>query len=164
VGLSAVVFSNDQEKLPLSPLTASGKLIQSIEQDYTDRLQFYKTNLVKCAPVKDDKIRYPLQHEMEKCYPNFEWELEHLKPKTVFLLGKQVATFIFKKLGVPEPKFSENLAYDAILIDGTTYVPIHHPSYILVYKRKNLESYIKSIQQHFPGTKYSTQNVLCTGF
>lgn len=149
VGLSAVIFSEDQESLPLSPLTPSGRLIQSIEQGFIGQMQFYKTNLVKCAPVKDDKIRYPLQHEMEKCYPNFEWELENLQPKTVFLLGKQVSNFVMKQLGFPPPTLADDFSYTAITVNGTDFIPIHHPSYILVYKRKWVEAYIENIQAHF---------------
>jgi len=150
VGLSAVIFSDDQESLPLSPSTPSGRLIQSIEQGFTGKMQFYKTNLVKCAPVKDDKIRYPLQHEMEKCYPNFEWELENLQPKTVFLLGKQVSNFVMKQLGFPPPTLADDFSYTAVRVNGTDFIPIHHPSYILVYKRKWVEAYMDNIQAHFP--------------
>src|SRR5574337_681941 len=79
VGLSAVQFEEGQEKLPLSPLTPSGSLIHSIEAPMKKWFSFYKTNLVKCAPIQEDKIRYPVAHEMEKCFPNLLWELDHLQ-------------------------------------------------------------------------------------
>src|SRR5256885_6087631 len=60
VGLSAVQFENGEEKMPLSPLTASGGLVHSIETPLRTTFSFYKTNLVKCAPLDEDKIRYPL--------------------------------------------------------------------------------------------------------
>ena len=147
VGLSAVLFSDDEEKLPLSPLTRSGALIQSIENPFLGEITFYKTNLVKCVPLKNDKIRYPLDHEMEKCFINFEIELEELNPSTVFLLGKQVANFVFKKLTDHLPVLSEDFEYTSILVGQTRFVPIHHPSYILVYKRKFLDDYKQSIQR-----------------
>ena len=93
-----------------------------------------------------DKVRYPLLHEMEKCYPNFEWELETLQPKTVFLLGKQVADFILKKMGVRNFSLDDNFNYHGIQINGITFIPVHHPSYILVYKRKALPEYIASLR------------------
>ena len=46
---------------------------------------------------KNERIRYPIQDEMEKCFPNLESEIKELKPTIVFLLGKQVSTFIAKK-------------------------------------------------------------------
>lgn len=155
VGLSAVRFDADEEKLPLSPLTPSGSLIHKIEQPFTKKIAFYKTNLVKCVPLNEDKIRYPLEHEMEKCFSNFTWELEQLNPNTVFLLGKQVATFVLKKMATVRPEFNEDFTYTSMKINGIKFIPIHHPSYVLVYKRKNLEQYIKSIQQFFPKNRIS---------
>ncbi len=146
VGLSAVLFEEGDEKLPLSILTRTGTLVHSIETPFNNSLSFYKTNLVKRAPMAGDKVRYPLLHEMEKCYPNFEWELETLQPKTVFLLGKQVADFILKKMGVRNFSLDDNFNYHGIQINGITFIPVHHPSYILVYKRKALPEYIASLR------------------
>lgn len=146
VGLSAVQFQEGQEKLPLSPLTASGALIHSIEASLKKQFSFYKTNLVKCAPLQKDKIRYPVAHEMEKCFPNLLWELEHLQPTTVFLLGKQVGDFVLKKFGLSKPYFSDDFRYEVFQTGSTRFIPIHHPSYILVYKRKLITQYIDSLQ------------------
>ncbi len=147
VGLSAVQFDDDIERLPLSPLTRSGALINDIENPLTEIISFYKTNLVKCVPLKEGKIRYPLEHEMEKCFPNFKYELETLTPSVVFLLGKQVASFVMKKMGVREIYLPDDFKYKPIEIDGTFFVPIHHPSYMLVYKRKFLKVYTRNIQK-----------------
>lgn len=147
VGLSAVLFAEGDEKLPLSPLTATGTLVQTIEAPFRKRIRFYKTNLVKCAPIKEDKIRYPSTFEMEKCYPNFIWELENLSPTTVFLLGKQVSDFILKKLGHPSIKMDDEFNYEGITYGSIQFIPIHHPSYILVYKRKQLDQYIAGVQK-----------------
>lgn len=150
VGLSAVQL-NDNEivRIPLSPSTRSGGLIHQIEEPFYQKTGFYKTNLVKCLPLKNDKIRYPLEDEMEKCYPNFEFELEVLQPKLVFLLGKQVASFVFKKkLGIPAI-LPDDFRYTGSLMNGVLYVPVHHPSFILVYKRKQVATYINNIQALF---------------
>lgn len=147
VGLSAVWFDEGEEKLPLSPNTASGSLVHSIEAPFLTKFSFYKTNLVKCVPLNNDKIRYPLAHEMDKCFSNFEWELEHLSPKTVFLLGKQVSDFVLKKFGLPKTSLDENFHYEVLNVGNIKFVPIHHPSYILVYKRKNLQQYIVGLQK-----------------
>lgn len=147
VGLSAIQFDEGIEQLPLSPTTRTGALISTIEETLKTEISFYKTNLVKCVPLKDDgKIRYPIEHEMEKCFPNFQFELDALNPSVVFLLGKQVATFVMKKMGVKGITFPENFKYKPIEVNNTFFVPIHHPSYMLVYKRKQLNAYISSIQ------------------
>lgn len=147
VGLSAVQFDEGQEKLPLSPFTPSGALIHSIERPLKRHFSFYKTNLVKCAPLHKDKLRYPLAHEMEKCFPNFEWELEHLNPRMVFLLGKQVSDFVMAKLGLPRPSFNGHFEYETFHKENMKFVPIHHPSYILVYKRKFVGNYTAHLQK-----------------
>ena len=148
VGLSAVLFEEGIEPLPLSPLTKSGSLIESIEEPLRREIQFYKTNIVKCVPLNTElgKIRYPHEHEMEKCFPNFEYEMEVLTPKVVFLLGKQTASFVMKKFGFRDLSLPENFKYKAYKKNSVFFIPIHHPSYILVYKRKELTTYTKSIQ------------------
>jgi len=146
VGLSAVAFNDEDHKTPLSPSTRSGALVAEIESSFGDSLSFYKTNVVKCLPLKKDKIRYPMQHEMEKCYPNLEAETKQLRPKVVFLLGKQVASFVLSKLNLTQYTLDENFKYDVFSIDGVFYVPIHHPSFVLVYKRKNINAYITQIR------------------
>ncbi|MCD4665781.1 MAG: uracil-DNA glycosylase family protein [Bacteroidales bacterium] len=146
VGLSAVKISENEAKQPLSPFTRSGELIKEIESLYSDRFSFYKTNLVKCLPLKSDKIRYPLKHEMIKCSPNLETEIDTLKPSLVFLLGKQVSSFIIEKLTNSKVILDDKFCYDSIKINNVRYIPIHHPSYILIYRRKHKKNYIEGIR------------------
>ncbi|MDX2046612.1 MAG: uracil-DNA glycosylase family protein [Chitinophagaceae bacterium] len=146
VGLSAVQFDESIERLPLSPNTKSGALINEIEKPLRENISFYKTNIVKCLPLKDGKIRYPLEHEMEKCFPNFEHEINELSPSIVFLLGKQVATFVLKKMGIDDFILSDDFKYDVFEFGETLFIPVHHPSFILVYKRKFLNKYTSALQ------------------
>lgn len=146
VGLSAVAFSEEEDRVPLSPNTRSGALIAEIENGFLDSGFFYKTNLVKCLPLRENKIRYPIAKEMEKCFPNLELEIEELKPRVIFLLGKQVASFVLDRIGISSFGLDEDFKYQGYETGGITYVPIHHPSYVLVYKRKNLSSYISNIR------------------
>lgn len=146
VGLSAVQFDESIERLPLSPNTKSGALINEIEKPLRENVSFYKTNIVKCLPLKDGKIRYPLEHEMEKCFPNFEHEINELSPSIVFLLGKQVATFVLKKMGIDDFILSDDFKYDVFEFGETLFIPVHHPSFILVYKRKFLNKYTSALQ------------------
>ncbi len=146
VGLSAVRFEEGIEKLPLSPYTNTGALIEKIELPLRKSTLFYKTNLVKCAPLKGGKIRYPHRNEMEKCYPNFEHEIRTLKPSKVFLLGKQVASFVLNKYSIKDVNLCKEFNYNHFVVNGISYIPIHHPSYILVYKRKHLNKYVASIR------------------
>ncbi|HXD77733.1 MAG TPA: uracil-DNA glycosylase family protein [Puia sp.] len=143
VGLSAVKLSQGEEGVPLSQNTPTGKLVYEIEKPFTKTLSFYRTNLVKCAPMLNGKIRYPTKQEMSWCFPNLEEEIAILNPKVIILLGKQVSNFV-----VDEGKVSldENFSYRYYSKNNIHYIPVHHPSYVLVYKRKNIQTYISNIQ------------------
>ena len=147
VGLSAVRVSNANEDTPLSVNTNSGNLINEIEKPFID-IEFYKTNLVKCLPLRKGKIRYPTKNEMKSCYSKLSLEIQTLKPRLVFLLGKQVASFIAKNGNCHEVfKFDDNFHYQSFNIGETVFVPIHHPSYILIFKRKRVNNYIEQIKR-----------------
>lgn len=75
------------------------------------------------------------------------WIIEKLYNAIVFLLGKQVASFVFKKYANKEVNFDKDFRYKGIKKDNILYVPIHHPSYILVYKRKQLDNYVTNIRK-----------------
>jgi len=137
VGLSAVRIS-DKRDVPLSDNTNSGKLISSIEF-FIPEVSFYKTNLVKCLPLKDEKIRYPSKNEMKTCFFHLENEIDSLNPSLVFLLGKQVASFVLNKYGINEYSLDDDFFYESFEVENLKFIPIHHPSYILVYKRKRLQ-------------------------
>ncbi|MBZ0203271.1 MAG: uracil-DNA glycosylase family protein [Ignavibacteria bacterium] len=146
VGLSAVKVNNVKSDTPLSPRTNTGKLISEIEK-CNQQYRFYKTNLVKCLPLDNDKIRYPNKAEMNKCYSNLDFEIRKGKPKIVILLGKVVIDFVSKIINLTKAKLNDNFNYETFKIDDTIYIPVHHPSYILVYKRKRIEEYIGNISQ-----------------
>jgi DNA polymerase len=158
VGLSSVLFTEEEIKQPLSPYTRSGALINEIENPYTNKISFYKTNVVKCLPLNNGKIRYPFKHEMEKCFPNLETEIEILKPSLVFLLGKQVGEFVFNKFSLGNVSLDEDFNYNSIVFNNVRYIPVHHPSYVLVYKRKFINDYIKGISSFFDITDVAKTN------
>jgi DNA polymerase len=148
VGLSAKQAMSDIEK-PLSATTNSGKVICEIEKKYIKTIT-YKTNLVKCLPLDDrGKLRYPKQHEMELCMLNLEKEICELSPKVIFLLGNKVTDTVGKYFSI---KFEKIKGYEYKLYkhEDNYFVPIHHPSYIWVYKRKQMNDYY-----------FGVKNVLC---
>jgi uracil-DNA glycosylase len=148
VGLSSVMFTEEEIKLPLSPNTRSGSLIHEIEEPFQDTVSFYKTNIVKCLPLLNDKIRYPSKREIEKCYPNLLDEIKELKPKIVFLLGKIVSDYVLNEIFIKSYLLDDTFNYQSYLHEGIVYIPIHHPSFILVYRRKQVVDYINGISNH----------------
>lgn len=151
VGISAKPPKNGTAVSPLSEESNSGKIIKKIENSLPN-LSFYKTNLVKCPPLTTDgKLRYPTEKEQDHWYPSFINELKSVQPKLVFVLGSLVSNYIFKKNGVKKIKgFDPNFKYEWFDINNVHFVPIHHPSYIHVYKRKKIESYVRSIKNLIP--------------
>lgn len=145
VGLSAKIVKHDDEG-PLSPTTNSGKLISNVESNFYG-ISTYRTNLVKCVPLDElQKLRYPNNKEIESCFPNLKDELNELTPRIVFLLGDKVATAVSKQFNI---EFNEwdDFRYAYTEFNGTYYVPIHHPSYIYVYKRKHVQLYVDGISE-----------------
>jgi DNA polymerase len=143
VGLSAKKVSCDNER-PLSPTTNSGKLICNVEERCYG-VTTYRTNLVKCVPLDErQKLRYPNRKEINICFPNLENEIKELLPKIVFLLGDKVTTTISKQFHLNFTSWDE-FSYSFTEHNGAYYIPVHHPSYVYVYKRKYMDTYIYSL-------------------
>jgi len=144
VGLSAKKTDKEDE-VPLSPETNSGALILQAEKMCMGVLT-YRTNLVKCVPLDDKgKLRYPSKKEANVCLPNLTVEIEELKPKIIFLLGNQVREAVGRFYSLAFEGW-EDFNYSPVKKNKAYYVPIHHPSYIHVYKRKNIDDYITSLE------------------
>lgn len=144
VGLSAKRSFRTEKCPPLHISTNTGKLIAEIEA-LCHRANFHKTNLVNFPPLDSvGKLRYPTTEECALCYPELQTELKLFDPQVVILLGNKTATFIFNQMGLQMPKLSYE--YQVFDCGGVMYVPIHHPSYILVYKRSKKDLYIKAVK------------------
>lgn len=144
VGLSAKLLSGVNER-PLSPSTNSGAILTRVEEG-CGNLEAYRTNLVKCVPLNaQGKIRYPNNAEINYCISHLDLELRDLSPKIIFLLGNQVTGAIGKKYGISFQKWS-GFNYTFEKYKDYYFVPIHHPSYIYVYKRKQISEYIAGIE------------------
>ena len=130
VGISAKMKETEDE-MPLSENTNSGKLIKMIEErllEENNNLLCYRSNMVKCVPLNEEgKIRYPDNLEIENCIENLEYELNIVNPKVVVFLGRLVEKYLKKK----------------IIELGYNVITIYHPSYIYVYRKKEIEKYVE---------------------
>jgi DNA polymerase len=143
VGLSAKPKGSVCE-VALSPTTRSGQLIQLVETN-CDGISTHKTNLVNFAPLDEhNKLRYPNTKEIDQCFPEFKKEMDSLDPKIVFLLGGIVTKAISRHMNLPFENW-EGYDYKFLESEGIIYIPIHHPSYIYVYKRKEVDDYVGNI-------------------
>ena len=145
VGLSAKKTESDHDA-PLSPKTNTGMLLHKIEES-CENVSTYKTNLVKCLPLNEQqKLRYPSRNEIDSCFENLISEIHTMSPKIVFLLGEKVYSSVGRHLKIEFEKWDE---FDFLYkeYEGIYYVPIHHPSYVYVYRRKRIEEYAKSVER-----------------
>lgn len=131
-------------EVPLSPDTNTGMLLQKIEQKCKN-VVFYKTNLVKCLPLTNqNRLRYPNKTEIDLCFENLITEINAMSPKIVFLLGEKVSASVQRHLKI-KPKKWDGFKYYFTEHNGVYYIPIQHPSYIYVYKRKEMQEYIDEV-------------------
>ena len=143
VGLSAKIATYDGEK-PLSSTTNSGGLLCEVEKKCTG-IPMYRTNLVKCAPLTEaGKLRYPNQNEIDSCLPHLRFEIEELAPQIVFLLGSKVSDAVSRFFSIEFDKW-DGFNYSYEIYNNIYFVPIHHPSYIYVYKRKMIGEYVDGL-------------------
>jgi len=144
VGLSAKEIGGVDNFTPLHVGTNTGKLVAEIEAQCLN-VKFYKTNLVKFPPLDSrKKLRYPTLKECVLCYPELQTEIKVINPQIVLLLGIKTATFVLEQCGLQMPKLSYE--YSVLKYKKRWYVPIHHPSYIMVYKRKEKDQYVKAVK------------------
>ncbi len=133
VGLSAKEVNDIDKNIPLENNTNSGRIIEKIENNFGD-INFYKTNLVKCLPLDNNKkLRYPTRKEMDICIDNLLCEISCLKPKIIFLLGNKVSSYLEKYLK------------NSNMVINSKIITIYHPSYIWIYKKKQLDKYIEDV-------------------
>ena len=90
----------------------------------------YKTNLVKFTP-KDEKgkIRYPSKEEISSQLNLLIEEIKTKQPKVILAMGNMVSDYLqsVKEL-IP-----------------TNIEKVEHPSYISVYRRKQIDEYLEKI-------------------
>ncbi len=145
VGLSAKKTKYDNEK-PLSSTTNSGKIIAQIEERCAG-IQMYKTNIVKCLPLDGKgKLRYPSRYETDLCISNLDSEISALSPTVVFLLGGKVTEAVGRYFQIELESWID-FYYKPKQCKGIYFIPIQHPSYIHVYKRKRIDDYICGIER-----------------
>ena len=147
VGLSAKKIDRGTSFIPLAPETPTGNILQEIEGQLLG-VRFYKTNLVKCPPLDaDGKLRYPDEKEMDVCFNNLEYEIKIIKPAIIVLLGLKVANFCFPRMFGHKAALPNNFGYQPKQTGEASFIPVHHPSFINVYRKKQQTAYRNSIRR-----------------
>lgn len=136
-GLSAVPTTDVDSDEPFSAGTRSGKLLRDIAGGLSAATVYY-TNLVKCLPLQQDRIRYPMRSELELCFRFYQAELADLLPSKVVLFGRQVSGFVADKLGLRFGPQRGVFDFRVAKLGNTEFMAAHHPSYVLVYKHRSV--------------------------
>ena len=129
VGLSHKCGKHGEVLEAFCDSTNSGKVISEILRK-SNGVAVYTTNLVKWVPIDSQgKIRYPNLEEKQTWLIELEKEIQIYKPKQIFCFGKQVSDFVVKNLS----------------LKNIEVISVEHPSYIAIYKRKDMDDYIANI-------------------
>ena len=130
--MKKVVFiglSNKKDKEPFDKTTNSGKIINEVINHLDCKC--FKINLVPYAPLNESgKLRYPTKEEIKKALNDFKKTIKKLKPDCIVGLGNIV-----------NKELKKIKKYQNILICET------HPSYVYVYKKRELNQYIKNLEK-----------------
>lgn len=97
-------------------------------------------------PSEAKTMTHPNQAEIDCCFKNLLAEIAEVKPKVVILLGEKVCSAVEKKLDIKLKRW-RGFEYFATEHNGIWYLPVQHPSYIYVYKRKEAEKYVEKIAE-----------------
>lgn len=109
------------------------KILLSVEIDR--QTETYISNIVKCRPPGN---RVPTLEEAQECIHFLEYQIKHVQPKIIVLLG---ATSLKYALGLKNPKITQLhgkwLDHSVLpedkqeLFKDKLLMPFYHPSYLL---------------------------------
>jgi uracil-DNA glycosylase len=148
VGVSAKPRSTS-----LDPRTPTGRVVSRIEERLS-QVRFYRTNLVKC-PTTDPsgRMRVPVAEEIQRCLALLRSEIDRVRPCVVVGLGTVVSRALFEWAGGDWEfnGFGNRIRYRVYSSPQISLLPVHHPSYMLVYRRRKIEHYIDCIARAIHG-------------
>jgi len=143
VGLSAKPMCKH-----LAPETRTGYIIGQIIH-HLPSIKTVKTNLVKTPPIdREGNLRYPNPNEMKLGWNELQGEMNQTFPNLLVTLGQQVSFFLRSQMGVQpaKPQFPADFSYQSYVSQSKSYIlSVHHPSFIYVYRRKDIENYVKNV-------------------
>lgn len=143
-----VGLSNKPGRDALPADTASGAIIDAIEKRLPG-IDVFRTNATTAAPLDaQGQLRYPTELELRRAFPVLRKRLAISEPAIVVPLGAIVTRFLLKRLGVTSrfSTFDHAFRYQGFLTPtGRVVLPIHHPSYIVIYRRVQLDLYVRRV-------------------
>ena len=143
VGLSA---KPNCEHLALE--TRTGYIIEQIIH-HLPSVKIVKTNLVKTPPIDQaGNLRYPNPNEMKLGWNELQNQMNQRFPDLLVTLGQQVSFFLRSQMGIQpaKPQLPSDFSYGSYLSQAQSIIlSVHHPSFIYVYRRKDIENYVENV-------------------
>jgi uracil-DNA glycosylase len=143
VGLSAKPMCEH-----LDPETRTGTIIERIIHELP-AIETVKTNLVKIPPIdQKGNLRYPNQTEMQSGWNQLRHEIDKTFPTIIVTLGQQVSFFLRSQMGIhpAKPRLPSDFSYESYLLSSQfNILSVHHPSFIYVYRRKDIVKYVENV-------------------
>ncbi len=143
VGLSAKPMCEH-----LAPITRTGTIVDQIIH-HLPSIKAVKTNLVKTPPIDHEgKLRYPNPDEMKLGWNELQEEMNQTFLILLVTLGQQVSFFLRSQMGVQpvKPHLPDDFSYESYLSQSSSNIlSVHHPSFVFVYRRKDVENYINNV-------------------
>ena len=104
----------------------------------------HKANLVDFAPLdENNRIRYPTTKEIILNQRKLLRRLEEIDPMAIIAMGGMVTRHLGEMLRI---KSESPKSFNYRAVDGKwPLVSVHHPSYVGVYKKKEMQNYIIQI-------------------
>lgn len=132
----------------LAPETKTGQIINQII-DRIPSVSIVKSNLVRATPIDPSgKLRYPTLTEMKIGWEELKYEIDFFSPLLIVLLGQQVSCFLRSQIGIQPIKSNLpcDYSYQPYFSPSTSIIlSVHHPSFIYVYRRKDIDDYINKV-------------------
>lgn len=132
----------------LAPETRTGYIIEQIIH-HLPSIKTVKTNLVRTPPIDQaGKLRYPNPNEMKSGWNELQDEMNQTFPNLLVTLGQQVSFFLRSQMGVQptKPQLPSDFSYESYLSQSKSYIlSVHHPSFVFVYRRKDIENYVENV-------------------
>lgn len=116
------------------------KILAAIELSRDD---VYICNIIKCRPPRN---RDPLPHEIEKCEPYLQKQLELVQPKLICTLGRIAIQTLLKS-----KKSLSQLRKDVHTYQNIPVVPTYHPAALLRYPKYKRDTWedMKKLRQMY---------------
>jgi len=146
----AVLFVGLSAKPATSALchgTNTGNVISAIESAIQP-LRTLRTNLVREPPLNQcGKLRYPNAEEKSAGLQALFGEIGTLRPAVVVALGVEVSRVILRGMCGDQSfsGFGNSYDYSVAAVGRIRVIPVHHPSFVCIYRRKTLDSYTKAV-------------------